>query len=138
MNKNVKPECYGDYQYYDPEDQECQDCAFIDACGIRARRSMRMHSESKSREQTSSRAPRMQPAERQQPTRAITTSRRGNVTKQTETQVFTEPGDKDTYWSVLSHNAGLEAVQAMFDELSNSVRHIPRKSYSELWKRPKK
>ena len=134
-DKDSKPECYGDYNEYDPDDTDCQDCAFIDACGIRARRAMRMAStRSSTPERRSADSARFRPPSRS----SNTTNRRHSGKKRDEIQVFTEPEEKDTYWSVLSHNAGLEAVQAMFDELSNSVRHIPRKSYNQLWKRPKK
>jgi hypothetical protein len=58
--------------------------------------------------------------------------------RKTEASPTVAPSETDNYWSVLSHNASLEAVQAMVDELAFSIRQAPRKSYHGMFvSRPK-
>ena len=99
-----KPECFGDPEVHDPETSDCQSCAVIGACAIRTRRRIAANS-----------GRRNVPVHRR-------TSRR--TSKRKETIVVVESDNEDTYGTVLMHNAGLEAVQAMVDELSNSIKSI--------------
>lgn len=59
--------------------------------------------------------------------------------KNTQKQIqIIEPDDDITYGKLLLHNTGLEVVQAIVDEISNSVRHIPRLDYGKYFDRRKK
>ena len=113
-----RPECYGDPDYYDPDDHSCSDdCAFFQSCGIRVARANSANS-------------------RRSLTPKNKTTRQQVIKKQ-KAEIIVEPETEDSYFSVLAYNSALEAIQAMADELSNSVRHVPRKSYGPIFNRKK-
>lgn len=120
MSDIDKPECYGDPDQYDPDDEGCDECAYSAGCSIRSRRNRAPVSVNR----TSSRS---------SPVRM----QHKHSTTKNQVVSTTEAEDEDTYLSVLSHNAGIEAIQAIFDELANSVRHVPRKTYTNIWRRKK-
>jgi uncharacterized membrane protein YqiK len=117
-----RPECYGDIDYYDPDDEACtENCAYFQSCGIRVARS---NNQSKKRElKAQTRIPNKQS---------------NRVAKKQEPTIIIEPEENDSYFSVLTYNSAIEAVQAMADELSNSIRYIPRKGYGNIFNRKKK
>ena len=129
MEENRKPECYGDTDYYDPDDDTCQECAYIDGCGIRAARTARTSNRRSPYKNTTYNR-----------TSSSVSSNKNSIQRSKANQKITiiEADEQDTFQSTLAHNAALEAMQAVVDEVANSIRHIPRKSYNNLWKRNKK
>lgn len=128
------PPCFADPDEYDIEDEGCTECPFVDACGIRiARNSANKRSDTRtftsgtSNKRTSS-------YYRPPPSRS-----QSNVTNRSSPpkKVEQDPDENDTWSSVLMFNASIEMAQAMVDELSESVRAVPRKSYNKLWTRKK-
>ena len=117
---DTKPECYGDEDYYAPDDDECSSCAVKASCGIRVSRM------SKQKNVYSNRST----------NRSATSIQR---TQKNEIQRIVEEPDEDTSFAkILMHNTGLEVIQSMVDELGNSIRHIPRIDYGKYFDRKKK
>lgn len=124
-----KPECYGDEDYFDPDDDDCAACAVSQSCGIRVSRAAHGTRSRYATRQSS------RPLSRPNPTRAVTPQR----TRKNEIQrVIDEPDDDTSFAKILMHNTGLEVIQSMVDELGNSIRHIPRIDYGKYFERKKK
>ena len=123
-------ECFGMVDEYDPDDETyCQNCEFFHKCGVAVRQKLRNKNTRNNRNtRTSSRRG-----------ARTTADRRGQVVKShKEPVVIIDAEEEDTFLGALAYNAGLEAAQAMAEELSNSIRHIPRKGYNGVFKRRKK
>lgn len=118
-----RPGCYGDEDYFDPDDSECKSCGVMQSCSVRASRAARSRPSESSRRSTTS------------ATRSIqkTTPRKTQIEK-----IIEEPDDNATFGKILLHNTGLEVMQAVVDELGNSIRHIPRVDYGKYFERKKK
>lgn len=134
--KETKPECFGDPDYYDPTDKLCNtECSFYTACGIRSSRSgdaARRYIQNRV-QNTPSATPAATPYVPQR-----TTNTPATVVDKTKIATIVEDcQETDTFTSILMHNASLEALQAIVDELGNSIKQIPRKSYTNLYKRKK-
>lgn len=134
MSDYDKPECYGDYGQYDPHDDECQECDFVNGCGIRSMRNKKNdyeEDEDEDRKPASRtiRSSRYRPATTSR-SKGLIESYRSSKTK--SKTIEEDPSEDDTFLDILRHNASIEAVQAVFDEIANSVRHIPRKTYSNF------
>jgi len=116
-----KPDCYGDPEVFDPDDDDCDRCPWRAACKVVIDRKSKTRSRSRSNRR--SRSSRDDRDDRD--SRII--KRRGS------TSVREAPPDEDDTWSsVLGYNAMVEAAQGMADELSNAVGHIPRKRYPNI------
>lgn len=124
-----RPSCHGDEDAFDPQDPVCEDCAYAQSCTVVINRLRKQEQRERREPVTSSYRP--------YPTKTPVHKKEPPISKQVETPEE-EASDEDTYMSVLAHNAGIEAVQAMFDELASSVRHVPRKTYTNVWRRKKK
>lgn len=118
-----RPDCYGDEDYYDPDDPECRRCHCRSSCSLVIQRR-------KSQARTSTR------------TRTKSVDRRRSRKEEKEEAALiqrmdeydeVEVLDTDTFGSVVVHNATLNAVQATLDTVSHGWRQIPRKSYSNLF-----
>jgi len=115
-----RPDCYGDEDYYDPDDPECRRCHCRSSCSLVIQRR-------KSQARTS--------------TRGRTRTRERRREKEEETAIIRSMdeyperlvSETDTFGSVVIHNATLNAVQATLDTVSHGWRQIPRKSYSNLF-----
>ena len=133
MSDRDEPECYGDSEFYDIDDRDCQTCLAFEACGIKVQR-LRERSLNNARRNFNTRG---NTSYRREPTPSYKQqSVRRHEPK--NDPLIENCTDEDTFFSVLTHNASLEALQSVFDELSNSVRNIPRKSYKYLWTRKKR
>ena len=121
---NGIPECHGDDDYYDDDDRTCKDCAYQRSCALKVRKLTTTTTKSSFRS-------------------SLPSKRNGGITKRSNTvstkkpDVVIEEDDDASFTGALVHNASIEAMQAMVDELANSIRHIPRKSYKNTWKRKK-
>ena len=132
MSEEHKPECYGDPYQFDLDDPGCEECSYQQSCSIRCNRN------SRSRQASSSYSSR-QSFRSSESRKYLPSSKRTEKKSKSRTEVITaEAEEDDTFMSILMHNAGLEAMQSMVDELGNSIRHIPRKSYNSIWKRTKR
>ena len=120
------PECHGDDDYYDDDDRTCKDCHYQKSCALKIR--TRGSRSTKTSFRTSSS---YSPSNRS----SITRSSKNVPSKKPDVTI--EEDSDATFTGALVHNASIEALQAMVDELSNSIRHIPRKSYKNTWKRKK-
>lgn len=116
--------CYGDEDYYDPDDRVCKDCNYFKSCGIKVKNAQRRSTTTRTTSYRNSR-------------RTPTTTRTLTTAKAKQTPVVIDESEDTTFTEALMHNASIEAIQAMVDELSNSIKHIPRKSYKNAWKRKK-
>ena len=121
-----RPPCFGDGDYYDEEDDTCRDCAVEGACLLKVKRAGRSKLSDIKKQTRERRNFRTTPIK----STSIQAQRKEEV-------VEVEPAEDDSYFSVLTHNASIEALQSVCDELANSVRQIPRKSYSGVFKRKK-
>lgn len=119
-----KPDCYGDEDYYDEDDEDCQACQVRKACSIRASRGSRT-STSRTYTRSYTRTP--------TPKTTAVTKKQNKVAK-----IIEDPSDDTTFAKILLHNTGLEVLQTMVDELGNSIRHIPRIDYGKYFDRKKK
>lgn len=126
-----KPECYGDEDYYDPDDKSCKDCGVFNSCGIRASRAARAGATTGSRSYT--RPQTTTPASNTAHTRTTQTTAAAKI-KRTEV----EPDENASFGGILLHNTGLEVLQTVVDELGNSIRQIPRIDYGTYFERRKK
>tara|TARA_R110001606_G_C14984068_1_gene604801 strand:+ start:194 stop:568 length:375 start_codon:yes stop_codon:yes gene_type:complete len=120
---NEKPDCYGDEDYYDPDDNACKDCSVFQSCGIRSSRSSRRSATPRVTASTST----------DRNYRLATTKKKGEIAR-----VMDDPGDDSTFANILLHNTGLEMMQTVVDEIGNSIRHIPRLDYGKYFERKKK
>ena len=119
------PECHGDEDYYDDTDRTCKDCNYARSCALKVRRISNKTPSKRSGSFVSS----------SRRNTSVVKSTKSVPTKNPE--VVIEEDDDATFTGALVHNASIEAMQAMVDELANSIRHIPRKSYKNTWKRKK-
>lgn len=121
---NVIPPCHGDDDYYDDTHETCTSCTYNKSCALKIRRQANL-ANNKTKTSTSS--------------RFVSTSRTesNRIVPKKKEEVAIIEDDDCTFTSALMHNASIEAMQAMVDELANSIRHIPRKSYKNTWKRKK-
>ena len=125
---NQKPECYGDPELYDPDDDECSGCGVNHSCSIRAQR----------------KAKSTRPSYTSRNRQLSSTSTQENVSSTSLAQsrklprVEREPNHDITFSKILMHNTGLEVLQTVVDELSSSIRHIPRLDYGRYFERKKK
>lgn len=120
-----RPSCYSDPEYYDSDDPDCIRCPVFTACGVMTRRKEQNRT-NPGTTTTSQTVTSGTTATSQRPTSV-------DRHRKTEPSPIVQPAESDTYWSVLSHNASLEAVQAMVDELAFSIRQAPRKSYHGMF-----
>lgn len=118
------PPCHGDEDYYDDTDKTCKSCAYNKSCALKIRRQANFSNNKPKTITTTKLASTSQ-----------TESSRLVPKKKDEVAIVEEDGISFT--DALMHNASIEAMQAMVDELANSIRHIPRKSYKNTWKRSK-
>lgn len=137
MSDYDKPECYGDYGEYDPHSDTCQECDFVNGCGIRSMRNKKNDYDEEDNPKTTT----INKTERSTRYRTPTSSRSRSLiesyrsSKSKPSTIEEEPSEDDTFLDILRHNASIEAVQAVFDEIANSVRHIPRKTYTKFRRR---
>lgn len=132
-----KPECFGEEELYDPDDRLCRDCGFEAACSYKVKQESNTTNSERLLGKTSYQNRSSRTSSYLNKLRSQRESKEVSVRKQEHKVVQVEAEEEDTFTSVLMHNASLEAVQAMVDELSNSIKEIPRKSYKNLWKRKK-
>lgn len=132
-----KPECFGDDESYDPYLRMCRDCAYERACSHKVSQESnttnteRLLGKSFSSNRSTRTSSYLDRIRDQRQSKQV-------ITKKQEHKIIqVDAEEEDTFTSVLMHNVSLEAVQAMVDELSNSIKEIPRKSYKNLWKRKK-
>ena len=124
-----RPECYGDEHEYEPSSRFCEDCSFKTSCGLKIRNA------ASKRSATTTTTRRLTSSSRRTNNRFTTSTQ---ITKnKNNTPTTIEEDNEVSFTGALVHNASIEAMQAMVDELSNSIRHIPRKSYKNTWKRKK-
>jgi len=120
---NSPPECYADENEYDPESRYCGECPYRNSCGLKIRNANKKTTTRTTRSLKSN-------------NRFVSSSTKV-VKKSKDIPVTIDEDDEVSFTGALVHNASIEAMQAMVDELSNSIRHIPRKSYKNTWKRKK-
>ena len=121
-----RPDCYGDEDYYDPDDPECRRCHSRSSCSLviqrrksQARTSQRTRSRSNSLSRT--------------PSRERTSSTEVELVRALDSYPEGETLENDTFSSVVIHNATLNAVQATLDTASHAWSQIPRKGYQNLF-----
>ena len=133
-----RPSCHGDEDAFDPQDIICEECDYSQSCTVVINRNRKKEQEER-KERTTSRYRDFRRSPPKMPSRNYNSvSRKPSPVKHEIEIIEEEASEDDTYMSVLAHNAGIEAIQAMFDELASSVRHIPRKTYTNVWRRKKK
>ena len=141
MSDLQKLPCYGDYEKYDPSSDECAECAYINGCGIRSMRNKKEDYASDTVPKTTSTnsSYRGYSSQRSASRSAIDRYREGKRNNNPSKYAVAEeePSEDDTFLDILRHNASIEAVQAVFDELSNSIRHIPRRTYTNFRRKKK-
>lgn len=115
-----KPGCYGDEEYFDPDDDECDSCAVKQSCGIRVSRMKKQTNPSYRSTSSQYSKP--------------STSRQKNEIQ----RIVEDPEDGVSFGKILMHNTGVEVLQSIVDELSNSIRHVPRMDYGKYFDRKKK
>ncbi len=118
-----RPGCYSDPDYYDEDDKDCRACSHFTACGVMVGRKTRAHTATTT----------TTTAANATATSAVTNRPGVDRLRKQEPSPTVPPNENDNYWSVLSHNASLEAVQAVVDELAFSIRQAPRKSYHGMF-----
>ena len=136
-----KPSCYGDPDLHEDDDVRCQRCMYFTSCGFAAAQERRIGVREEPRREEPRRDRNYPQRDAPHSRRIPPTNRRQDVSKQATDKPVPQiiEDDDDTYLSVLTHNAAIEAVQSMAEEFVNSVRSVPRKSYKNLWtKRDKK
>lgn len=119
-----RPDCYGDEDYYDPDDPECRRCHCRASCSlVIQRRQSQARTSTRGRTKTANlRESRKE--EKQEETALIK-----RIDEYPEEEIL----ETDTFGSVVIHNATLNAVQATLDTVSHGWSQIPRKSYKNLF-----
>lgn len=125
-----KPDCWGDPDCYEPNDDECNQCKMQHSCGIRVSSKSSYASRRQSTTSRGSLDHRGSSTKNRLPTR-VTQTPKPEI-------VRAEPEDDVSFGKLLLHNTGLEVLQTTIDELSNSVRAIPRYDYGKFFERKKK
>ena len=115
-----RPDCYGDEDYYDPDDPECRRCHCRSSCSLVIQR-RKSQARTSTRGRTRTRERKREKGEETAIIRSIDEYPEGSVS------------ETDTFGSVVVHNATLNAVQATLDTVSHGWRQIPRKSYGNLF-----
>lgn len=119
-SRGPRPGCLGDEDYYDPDDQACEECSWRPTCSILIQK-------------------KTQQAKTRRPTSTATTTKKRKRTQQNvpdfdfESEI--DVSDDDTFFSVAAYNAGLNSLQGFTSSIDTAVRHIPRKSYSNLFEK---
>lgn len=125
-----KPDCFGDEDYYDPDDQHCRQCTCKFACELKIRRlkqGARVQESRDWRKGTSSKDPRVKSKKRKRE-ELVALGRQDLDEYQEE-----EAEETDTFASALIHNASLNAIQASLDTASHAWAQIPRKGYQNVF-----
>ena len=141
-DNNDVPECWGDPDSYDPDDSICRSCAKFKTCEIKVDRVLESKNRGRSNRNVRSYSRDAEPPRSSTRRRFSIRDNKPAYNERYEKENIdippSLPENNDTYGSVLIYNASIEAIQAITDEISSSVRHIPRKTYRGLWKRDKK
>lgn len=111
-----RPECFGDPDYFDLSEKNCQGCGWKGTCRLKV---------------TALRGPQSTSYERGGVSTTQTQVHRPGI----KAKVYEEPVETDTFTAVLMHNAGLNAVTSISETLTDALSQIPRKKYPGLRKR---
>ena len=125
-----KPDCWGDPDCYEPDDDECKQCRVQQSCGMKS---------SSKRTPTARHTPTTRHSSFQSRTNRSQSTTSISRTVQPKPEIVrAEPEEDVSFGKLLLHNTGLEVLQTTIDELSNSVRAIPRYDYGKFFERKKK
>ena len=113
-----RPDCFGDEEYFDIDDQHCRQCPSKMACQLKITR------RAQSKRGSYSPAKSKKEKKKDEVVRG-----RQDMSRYTEV----EPEEGDTFASALIHNASLNAIQASLDTISHGWSEIPRKSYHNIF-----
>ena len=122
-----RPECHGDEDYYDPDDSTCRQCEYRGTCQVLVRKAKEKTRKARAREAIDK--------ARAAKAGAKTPARSSNGVIRTTNRDFEleEAEEDDTFTSVLTHNAALNALQGAADTFSDAISNIPRKSYTNVF-----
>lgn len=115
-----RPDCYGEEDVYDPDDEECRQCPHKSPCSLVITRR-----EAQARREITSRN-----SQRDRDRRKERKEKVGALIRSVEDFPVGEPEEGDTFSTALVYNASLNALQGMVDTASHAVGQIPRKPYN--------
>jgi len=123
------PDCFGDEDYYGPEDRECKRCEFRVACSSNIRKekkaavSRRIRNRANATTRTRKSRTSVQRRQQSEETGVV-------VSRDVGSYIEVESAEEDTFASAVMHNASLNAAQGIADTISQAISHIPRKRYN--------
>jgi hypothetical protein len=130
-----RPECYGDPDTYDDDDDDCQECPAQASCLNIVKRKDRLAAQNVQVSRSRIPNPRTTLSSNRGPPASTALSRR----KKDEVAVAElmvapdskreEPYDDDTWLDAFRMNAFLGTAQTLVDELGHGIRSIPRVKY---------
>tara|TARA_Y100000034_G_scaffold134265_1_gene202193 strand:- start:927 stop:1307 length:381 start_codon:yes stop_codon:yes gene_type:complete len=112
-----RPECYGDEDYYDPADAECQACEYKTTCSVIVRRRANQA--------------------RQRTTDIRSTTKKKLHRSEYREVPYEDPSQDTSFQGALGHNASVNGVQALADTFAEAMRSIPRLKYPNPFRRKK-
>jgi len=127
--RSSKPECFGDVEVYDTDDEECQDCPVKAACRVVVDKKIDRELEEVGEERRKKRKKRKELQRRRESS--------GNNETEEEWEEWEEPEKGATFGEALAHNSFLSATSAVLREADRGVRSIPKLRYPTPWRRRK-